>query len=246
MKRKMRKSPAILVGVLKNKRDLQLLLREHWYRIPVAFLPRRAFTHIAFYQPAIFGRRGKRIMYFARVAGREVRRRIELLPSEPEHPRAQDEYMKITVARAQKLPKPIKNIIPRRVSFGFTTLRALRSARDILELYGVPKTEQILATRLAHCGVQTIAEHTVSARGSRCRIDLAVWCARGAIAIECDNDKAHASKIQKQKDVWKGTFLSRLGWTVLRFTEADIIERLDRCVAQVQKETHSLGGTITP
>lgn len=112
----------VLVGVLKSKKDLRLLLREHWYRIPVAFLPRRAFTHIAFYQPAIFGKQGKRIIYFARVIGKEKFTRAALLPSEPNHPRASDEYVKFSFSSVQKLSQPVKNIIPRRVSFGFTTL----------------------------------------------------------------------------------------------------------------------------
>ena len=242
MLNRVKRNRIVLVGVLKSKRDLRLLLREQWYRIPVAFFPKRAFTHIAFYQPAVFGGRGKRIEFFARVAGKETRRRIELLPRESEHPRAQDEYVKVIVRRVKKLAKPIKNIIPRRVSFGFTTLRALQSARDILELYGVPKTEQILAKRLARNGIQMDAERTISARGDRCRIDLAVSCACGALAIECDNDKAHASAAQKQRDEWKDRFLSPLGWRVLRFTEQDIIERLDSCAARVQGEIHSLGG----
>lgn len=242
MNRKVLKNQTVLVGVLKSKRDLRLLLREQWYRIPVTFLPKRTFTHIAFYQPALFGRRGKRIEYFARVAGREVRRRIELLPNEPNHPRAHDAYVKFLLRRIQRLPQPIKNIIPRRVSFGFTSLRVLKSARDILELYGVPKTEQLLGKQLARFGITAVAEHTVSARGKHCRVDLALYCHGGAIAIECDNKKAHASKVQKQKDRWKDSFLRRLGWRVLRFKEKDIIERPEWCTVQVQKEVHSLRG----
>ena len=45
----------VLVGVLKSKDDLKILLEEKWYRIPIAFLPKRRFTHIAFYQPLEFG-----------------------------------------------------------------------------------------------------------------------------------------------------------------------------------------------
>lgn len=242
MKGTRQRNNSALVCVLKGKRDLHLLLRERWYRIPVAFFPKRHFTHLALYQPASFGRRGKRIEYFARVLGKKTARRIELLPDEPLHPRAQDEYVKIIVARAQKLQRPIKNIIPRRVSFGFTTLRALTTARDVLELYGVPKTEQILSARLARSGIATDAERTVSARGRRCRIDLAVWCARGALAIECDNAKAHSSCAQKQKDKQKDAFLKRLGWRVLRFTEQEIVERLDWCAARAVRDIQSLGG----
>ncbi|MEK7106967.1 MAG: hypothetical protein AAB899_02170, partial [Patescibacteria group bacterium] len=113
----------VLVCVLKDRRDLRILLKENWYRIPVAYLPRRKFTHLAFYQPAEFGRFGKRIQYYARVLKSTILKRIDLLPKEKNHPRAHDNYLKIEVAWVKKLARPIKNIIPRRVSFGFTSLK---------------------------------------------------------------------------------------------------------------------------
>lgn len=243
MKKASRKKTA-LIGVLKSKRDLRLLLREKWYRIPLAYLPRRPFDSIAFYQPAVFGRRGRRIEFFARIYGRETRRRLELLPDEPQHPRAREHYVKFSFRRILKLRKPIRNIIPRRVSFGFTTLAALRSARDLLQLYGVPQTEQLLAKRLTAAGIRPIPEHTITAGGKRFRLDFAVFCNSGAIAIECDNDKAHRSKLQKQKDQRKDAALKRLGWSVLRFTEKNIIERPDWCVARTYGQIRSLGGQL--
>lgn len=127
----------------------------------------------------------------------------------------------------------------------YTTLDALKSARDILELYGVPATEKIISNRLSRVGIGTIAEHTVTSCGKRCRIDLAIWCRNGAVAIECDNDKAHSSKEQKIKDKLKDGFLTRLGWSVFRFKECDIIERINWCVSQVQKEIRALGGIVS-
>jgi hypothetical protein len=56
----------VLVGVLKTQADLDILLRGHWYRVQVAFLPKQKFKYIAFYQPIAFGARGKRIEYYAR------------------------------------------------------------------------------------------------------------------------------------------------------------------------------------
>ena len=61
MSKIMSKDGIVLVGVLKNKRDLGILLQKHWYRIPVRYLPKKKFDYIAFYQPLVFGRRGKRI-----------------------------------------------------------------------------------------------------------------------------------------------------------------------------------------
>ena len=183
--------------------------------------------------------------YYARVKKREIVKRIALLPDEPHHPRANDDYWKIMLRDVQMLPRPVKNIIPRRVSFGFTSLKNLLSARDILELYGVPKTEQIIAARLKRLGIHPVAEHTVSAEGKRYRVDLAIFCEDGKIAVECDNKKAHSGKMQAAKDKAKDAALRRLGWSVIRLAEKDIIERPDFCARRAEREAERLGYRIT-
>src|SRR3989344_210736 len=154
------KGTAGLGGVLKNKNDLRILLRDYWYRIPAVFMPKQQFKYLAFYQPAIFGRNGKRILYYARVVKIEKVKRLALLPKEINHPRAYDDYIKTTFRQIKRLSRSIKNIIPRRVSFGFTSLGKLLSAKDILELYGVTPTEQIMEKRLERLGIKVITEHS--------------------------------------------------------------------------------------
>jgi len=236
------KDKTVLVGVLKNKNDLRILLRDYWYRIPAVFMPKRQFKYLAFYQPAIFGRNGKRILYYARVVKMEKVKRIALLPKETKHPRAHDDYIKITFQRIKELSRPIKNIIPRRISFGFTSLKKLISAKDILELYGVPKTEQIIEKRLKRFGIRLNTEYSISKEGRRYRIDIAVFCRNGQIAIECDNRKAHSGKAQTSKDKAKDAFLKRNGWRVIRLTEKNIIERLDYCARRIEKAVQNFGG----
>ncbi|MDO8561401.1 MAG: DUF559 domain-containing protein [bacterium] len=237
-----RQKKIVLVSVLKNRRDLRILLKEHWYRIPVAHLPRRAFSHIAFYQPAVFGTSGKRIQYYACVLRKSMAKRIDLLPKERNHPRAHETYARIELAWVKKLTRPIKNIIPRRVSFGFTSLRSLLRAGDILELYGVSPTEQIVDRGLRNLGIETKKEFNVSKEGKRYRLDLAVFCRMGRIAVECDNIKAHSGEIQTGKDKARDEFLERHGWRVIRLSEPDIIERLDHCLALVRSAVDELGG----
>lgn len=239
----LRQKKIVLVCVLKSKRDLRILLKENWYRIPVAFLPRRKFAYLAFYQPAEFGRFGKRIQYYARALSSRTVKRIELLPKERSHPCAHDDYLKIELAWVKRLAHPIKNIIPRRVSFGFTSLKSLLKAGDILELYGVAPTEQIVERGLHRLGIKTEKELTISKDGKRYRLDLAVFCRNGRIAIECDNRKAH-SGAQLEKDKLKDKFLKRNGWQLVRLTESDITERLDYCLGQVEKVANSLGGQV--
>ena len=237
-----RKSKTVLVCVLKTKSDLRILFRQNWYRIPVAYLPRRKFSYLAFYQPAVFGKGGQRIQYYARVKSSRVAKRIELLPREKNHPRAHNDYLRIELAWVKKLARPIKNIIPRRVSFGFTSLKSLLKAGDILELYGISPTEQIIERGLNNLGIKTRKEFGVFKAGKQYRLDLAVFCKNGRIAIECDNLKAHSGAVQMAKDEMKDEFLKRNGWHVIRVTEQDINERLDYCLGIVVKAVEKLGG----
>ncbi len=239
-------SKTVLVGVLKNRRDRRILLKEYWYRIPIAHLPKRKFEYIAFYQPLRFGKTGKRIEYYAPIFQKTVTRRIDLLPNESAHPRANDDYLRIEFKKIVKLPRPIKNIIPRRISFGFTSLKTLLAAKDILQLYGVVPTEKIIRRALERLGIQTIAEYTISENGRRYRLDFAVFCRQGRIAIECDNLKAHSSKTQLLKDQAKDKFLKSLGWRVVRLKEKDIIERLNFCADRISRLVKILGGQSPP
>ena len=326
----------VLVGVVKSKDDLRILLEEKWYRIPLAYLPKKKFTHLAFYQPLALGKDGKRIEYYARVLKREVKRRIELLPHELSHPRANESYLKCSLHTVEKLKTPIRNVIPRRVSFGFTDLKTLRSAKDILELYHVAPTEQLIEQELKRLGIPVTPQHRVSlnspfvkgsgsspsrgvsspprlpiggqaflmrglrggsssssplqrgekrirgasqdlerpssdakgvqlryeglrrgggvnssfpkggAESSRRRIfrlDLAIFCKDGNLAIECDNRKAHSGKLQKLKDKQKDVALKNLGWRVIRLTEKDILDDIPGCITKIQIAIRSLHGT---
>lgn len=232
----------VLVGVLKNRRDRTLLFRERWYRIPVVYAPKREFRYLAFYQPASFGQAGQRIQYYARALRSRVRLRQDLLPGESRHPRARELYRQIQVGKVWRLPRPIRNVLPRRVSFGFTTLRRLRAAKNILQLYGIVPSEQIVERSLRRLGIRAIPQRSVSCAGTRYRLDFAIVCRRGSLALECDNRKAHTGRRQRAKDRAKNAALRRCGWVVLRLAEHDIVVDLDRCLARVQRAIERLGG----
>jgi len=119
-------SKTVLVGILKDKRDLNILLKQRWYRIPVFYSPKRKFSYVAFYQPSSFGRYGGRINYYARVKDIGITKRKYVLSKEYDHPKAEDDYYKIKLYKIQKLLKPILNKNKMRVSFGFTTLKNLQ------------------------------------------------------------------------------------------------------------------------
>jgi len=232
----------VLVAVLPNRRDLNILLNKNWYRIPAAYRPKRKFHYIAFYQPAAFSHQGKAIRYYARAVGHQTKVRRLLLPEEPHHPRANNHYVKIRVSNIKKLARPIRNIIPRRISFGFTTLERLLKSKNILQLYNVVPTEQIIKNSLRRAGIKALAQYYVVGEGKRYRLDFAILCRNGSLAIECDNKKAHAGSRRLAKDKAKDEFLINRGWTVMRLPEQDIIYDLDRCILKITLLIRKLGG----
>ena len=261
------KSPTVLIGVLKDRRDLRILLKRGWYRIPAARCPKRGFDYLAFYQPSAFGRAGKRIRYYARVIDRDMVKRRELLPEERRHPRAGDDHFRFRVGAVKELSRPIRNRGPRRVTFGFTTLGSLLRARDLLQLFDVPPLERIVAGGLKRARIAAIPEYPVSAKGGRrrtgsrrmtgsrrrtgsrrmtgsrrYRLDFAVPCRNGKIDVECDGEKWHSAPAQKRRDADRDRRLAREGWTVVRLKERRILEDLKGCVARVKRGVARLGG----
>jgi len=231
----------VLVCVLKDRRDLEILLQEKWYRIPLDHMPTREFSYLAFYQPLKFGPDGKRIIYYAKILGKRKRKRIELLPEEPNHPRANDIYMRLNISPAIRLVRAIKNIVPRRITFGFTTLDRLYRARDILELYSIARTEQILEKELKRSGIKYFSQKYAICANKRFRPDFVIFCQYGKIAIECDNKKAHSGPRQKSKDKMKDACLAKFGWSVIHFSENEILFDLKKCLVRIKQTVRRQG-----
>jgi len=236
------REPVALIGILKDRRDLGLLLHRRWYRIPLAHAPRRRFSHLAFYQPAGFGKRGKAIRYLAPVLGKMVARRRDLIPDEPDHRRANDRYVVYRVGKPLKLPEPVRNISLRRVTFAYTALRRLFESHDVLEVFGVPPIEAMMKKEFDRAGLAALPEFTVSGPQARYRLDFAIFCARGPLAVECDGEDFHEHPPQKRRDRAKDARLRKTGWTVLRLRERSIVKSPAACARRVRAAVERLGG----
>lgn len=234
---------SVLVGVLKQKQDLEVLLRERWYRIPRKRAPKRKFQYLAFYEPARFGKNGKRIRYYAKILERRTFLWREILPLEFFHPWAGELYLWFRLGKIHTLARPIKNKLPRRVSFGFTTLDLLLKSKNILQLYGVPLTEEIVARALRRAGIRAAPQKYVMGGGKRYCLDFAILCKNGKIAIECDNLKAHSGARQRARDAAKDLFLRKHGWEIIRLTEPDIFSDLKGCVFRIEDAVRKFHGT---
>ncbi len=232
----------VLAGILKNRKDLALLLKKHWYRIPLEYAPTRKFQYLAFYQPILFGKQGKVIRYYGKVLGYKIVLRREILPDEPKHPRATEKYLRFRIGKIKSLARPIRNTSPRRMSFGFFDLKTLLVSKNILELYKVAPTEEIIGKALKKAGISVKSQYRISVRGKRYRLDFAVFCRKGKIAVECDNRKAHSGKRRLAKDRIKDAFLRRNGWKVIRLSEKDILSDLDKCISRIKKSIRACGG----
>jgi hypothetical protein len=135
----------ILVAVINNPRDLEIARLLGWYRIPLRTAPKViAVDFLAFYQTGAFGDEKWCIQYIAPVRGHELTTRQELLKSEPDHPRAHEEYYKIQIGGLERLAKPIQAETWRRITFLYTTGEYLMHARTINDLVVQSDERQLL------------------------------------------------------------------------------------------------------
>lgn len=144
----------VLVAVLKAPRDLEFA-RAGWYRIPVDRLPERGLgaRYIAFYQPRTFGPEGGAVRYVAPVLSWEVARRRDLLPEEPEHPRAEALYYRVRLGPLERLVPPVLPGAWRRFAFIVTHRERLYEARELRDLVHGTRWEESLWKALRRAGV---------------------------------------------------------------------------------------------
>jgi hypothetical protein len=135
----------VLVAVINNPRDLEIARLLGWYRIPLRTAPKViAVDYLAFYQTGAFGDEKWCIEYIAPVRGHELTTRQELLKTEPNHPRAHEEYYKVQIGALERLTQPIQAETWRRITFLYTTGEYLMRARTINELVIQSDERQLL------------------------------------------------------------------------------------------------------
>ena len=129
----------VLVCVVNRPADLERVRSAGWYRIPFARAPQQlAFEYLAFYQTAAFPTERWSIRRLARVMAVGLHYRVEVLPDEPQHPRAQQLYYCFSLGPLKELRSPLPSRRLRRVSFIATTLGQLLRAADVTELWHAP------------------------------------------------------------------------------------------------------------
>jgi len=152
----------VLVAVLREPRDLEIAREHHWYRIPVARLPTRAVGApvLAFYQTRAFGEERWAIRYYALAERWAEVRRVDLLPEEAGHPRAQDWYYQVWLGPLQTLPRPLVSRRWRRITFIVTHWQRLLSVEAVEELLHGSLWEESLWQAMRRLGY--LAEHVLN------------------------------------------------------------------------------------
>jgi hypothetical protein len=176
----------VLVAVMNNQRDFEQARDAGWYRVPVKHAPAstRESDFIAFYFTKAFGEERWAIHWYAPVRGHELKRRCDLLPDEPDHPRADHVYYVLQLGPLERLEPPIISLRWRRISFVETTWDRFQMAQEINELYA--SGADGLFVTLKELGMAPERELPVRESGCEYVVDLAIPCQYGTVAIVFD------------------------------------------------------------
>jgi len=126
----------VLIGVVNRRRDFEAIRDEGWYRVPLFSAPLCVDAdYLAFYLSGRFSPYGGMISFYARRTGFELARRVDLLPDEATHPRANHLYFKLQFRALEIKAWPITNPTKRPISFIYTNWERFNRAVVIADLY---------------------------------------------------------------------------------------------------------------
>jgi hypothetical protein len=219
----------VLVAILKDKRDLEIARVLGWYRIPLKRAPKTvAVDWLAFYQTAKFGEEKWAINYIAPVRGHELATRAELLRTQPDHPRANEQYYKIQIGPLERLPRSIPSRKWRRITFLYTTGERLLAAEEINDLIVQSEERELLWKALRERGLRAERQYEMEKGGE---IDLALLCALGNLGITLGADAD-----RKVKERGRGA------WQHLAFPESAVNSDLPDVLQTIEQTVRRLGG----
>jgi hypothetical protein len=214
-----------LVAVVTNDADLARFATERWYRIPARAIGRTlaadALTdlrHIALYQTCSVtaGLPGAVELHGA-VSSITTEVRRALLPDEPDHPHAHEEYHVVRVGAVERLEHPLVSLHPRRITFLRTARERLLAARDVNDLYIGTVVEEELWCTLRELGAQRRCFMNVSDQVME--VDFAIVNGARAVGVICGGEDAYEPAAG--------------AWSVVRFSHAELERDLARCLSEI-------------
>lgn len=238
----------VLVGIVNSPRDLEIALKENWYRIPVSSAQKWVRDRwppqwIAFYQTKVFESEAYAIHYYARVLSIYEVARSQLLPNEPNHPKAAQRYYQLILGPVERLARPIPSRRWRRIVFIRTTWRKFSTASEINELFDESPLEDLLWEQLQRLRLTAERQEFITANGADYALDFAFYCTKGNLDVETDGDTWHATAERIPLDNRRDNDLETTGWTRLRFNGYQLREQMiDYCVPTIVENVRRLGG----
>jgi hypothetical protein len=176
----------VLVAVMNRAQDLEIARDQGWYRVPEKkATPGVFFEYVAFYFTATFAEQKYAVHYYARRLGHELVARRDLLPDEPDHPRANEAYYKLQLGPLQRREPPILSLRWRRVTFIHTTWDRFQAAEELNDLF-VEGGEFVdrLYHALRDSGLSPERTYAVREANVEYVASLAVPCQQGVLGIE--------------------------------------------------------------
>jgi hypothetical protein len=175
----------VLIAYVPEPADFARVKDECWYRVPEKHAPKGLHAeYYAFYFGRKFGDQKWAIHNYAKQSGFELARRVDLLPDQPDHPRAEALYYRVALGPLQTLAQPIVSLRWRRISFMHTTWDRFQEAREIndLLLNGGEYVDRLFAT-LKERGINARRNYEVKEPGATYKVPLAVLSSEGRIEL---------------------------------------------------------------
>lgn len=229
---------SVLVAVVNNPADLRRAAEEGWYRIPQRSAPRRiGADYLALYLTSGAAPKGSQsagahtvACYAATRRYRLVSRR-DLIPDEPNHPRAGDAYFRIDIGPLQPLEHPVPAATFKRLTFIHTTLAALLAAQDVTDLFRKDDPFDRLWDALREHKLRPLKNRLIN----DAPVDIALRARSGTLAINC-RDEFCAQEARP--------LLLAERWALLTLPTSHIENDLDGCLRRIGSALLGLGGSV--
>jgi hypothetical protein len=220
----------VLVAVINDPDDLLRAQRERWYRIPLAHAPpRMGADFLAFYQTAAFPPDERWAVQWAAAVRRfRLATRRELIPEQPDHPRANERYYRVDLGPLWPLPRPIPSRRLRRITFISTTVGRLLAAEEINDLWVQTPARERLWRAFKQAGLADAVEREyplldAGFSSETFNADFAVFGADERLAVIVADDARDLDGCIRERagydypltrGEWRGLFVdpSGLGW----------------------------------
>ncbi len=216
----------VLVAIMPSPRDMAIVREDGWYRIPEKRAPKGVHAeYLAFYYNHSFGGQKWAIHYYARQVGYELMGRRDLLPAEPDHPRADELYFTIQLGPLQQLARPIVSLRWRRISFVHPTWDRFMDAAEINDLFveGEPYVDRLYYA-LREAGIFPERGYQVREGGVQYQVDLAIPCRDGVVSVTVGDRLSAPSS--------------------LRFRADQVVDGLAECAAEIAGRVAQQGGVL--